>query len=139
MNAILISPFVNINFAFALFIGLSSCAPNSRVEKPERRLVDITVERTDLSHFAREDSIASSAKPPFSPSTRIIFSVSNKDSVEINMYDTEGIPVSRTFQAFLDSADYLVKLDGNLLQSGVYFFRIRVGREVQTKKSIFLK
>ncbi|MEN8191409.1 MAG: T9SS type A sorting domain-containing protein [Bacteroidota bacterium] len=76
---------------------------------------------------------------PFNPSTTINYSIAEQGMVELKVYDVLGRVVSILVNQEQTSGNYEVKLDGNNLKSGVYFYQIRSGSFVESKKMVLLK
>ncbi len=81
---------------------------------------------------------------PFNPSTKINFSVPGASDVNITVYDINGQVVKNLLNEFKNSGNYSLNWDGkndsgSTVSSGTYFYQVRVGNFVQTKKMILLK
>jgi flagellar hook assembly protein FlgD len=81
---------------------------------------------------------------PFNPTTTINFTIPHKAKVILEIYNVLGQKIRTMINANLDrglhEAQWNSKNDaGNLLGSGVYFYRIKAGKYVAAKKMILLK
>ncbi|MCK4539213.1 MAG: T9SS type A sorting domain-containing protein [Candidatus Krumholzibacteria bacterium] len=76
---------------------------------------------------------------PFNPSTTIKFSIGQKSFVALNVYDVTGRIVAKVVNKEMDAGDHTVSFQASGLASGVYFYRLDTGDEVQTKKMILLR
>ena len=81
---------------------------------------------------------------PFNPSTTIQYAVTSPGQVVIKIYNSLGQEVSVLLDEYKQAGEYTVNWNGrdesgNSLASGTYFYQIRVGDFVSTKKSIMLK
>lgn len=78
---------------------------------------------------------------PFNPTTTIIFSIPQKDIVSIDLYDILGNKVSNLLNQELEAGKHALEFNSfnNLLSSGVYFYILRAGSLVETKKMILMK
>ena len=84
---------------------------------------------------------------PFNPSTTITYSVPSTDGavpVDLTVYDVRGREVVKLVSAIQEPGTYRVVWDGRNAQgqrvnSGVYFYRLRAGKFNQTRKMIILK
>jgi len=83
---------------------------------------------------------------PFNPSTQIRYSISNTTLVTIKVYDMLGKEVTTLVNEENSPGNYEVEFNGNNLPagrqglaSGIYFYRLRAGNFVETKKMILLK
>jgi hypothetical protein len=76
---------------------------------------------------------------PFNPSTTIKFELPRASQVTLRVYDVLGREVSLLVNERKDAGVYEVKFDGWNLASGVFFYRLQTGTEVQTKKLVLMK
>jgi hypothetical protein len=76
---------------------------------------------------------------PFNPSTTIKFELPKTSMVRLSVYDLLGREVSVLVNERRDAGVHEVKFDGSNLASGVYFYRIRAGDYVGSKKMLVLK
>lgn len=76
---------------------------------------------------------------PFNPSTIISYSVPVNSFVTIKVYDIIGREVATLVNNNISAGNHKVTFDAADLSSGIYFYQIRAGNFVQTKKMILLK
>ena len=76
---------------------------------------------------------------PFNPTTNINFSVPELSHVSLNVYNITGEEVFKMSDKVFESGNHTVKFDGSSLPSGIYFYRLRAGSFVETKKMLLLK
>jgi photosystem II stability/assembly factor-like uncharacterized protein len=76
---------------------------------------------------------------PFNPTTTIKFEIPERSFVTIKVYDVLGGEVATIINEEKLSGNYEVEFDGSQLNSGIYFYQIKAGNFVETKKMILLK
>ena len=76
---------------------------------------------------------------PFNPYTTISFSIPSKMYVSIKIYDSIGQDVSTLVSDYLSSGTYKFKWNPHHLSSGIYYYSLKYGSSVITKKLVFLK
>ncbi len=81
---------------------------------------------------------------PFNPSTTIKFTLPRPSEVVLSVINVEGETVSQHPLGMLQAGSYSVQWDGRnsageMLQSGVYFYRVKAGEFVETRKMVLLK
>jgi len=76
---------------------------------------------------------------PFNPSTTIRYSIPEPGKVTLKVYDILGREVITLRNEEQTTGTYEVKLNANTLSSGVYFYQLRAGSYIQTRKMILLK
>ena len=76
---------------------------------------------------------------PFNPSTKISFKIPQTSIVQIKVYDVLGNEISSLINEEKPAGQYELTFDGTDLPSGVYFYQLKVGDFVLTKKMLLLK
>jgi hypothetical protein len=81
---------------------------------------------------------------PFNPKTRIRFTLSEATYVRLSIYDVEGRLVRVLVSDRKPADQYEIEWDGRdqsgqVASSGVYFYRLKTGQRVLTKKMVLLK
>lgn len=76
---------------------------------------------------------------PFNPVTSIHYSVGSKQLLTLKVYDLLGRKVKILVNEEKSSGFYKVDFDASNLPSGVYFYQLRAGNFVATKKMILMK
>lgn len=76
---------------------------------------------------------------PFNPATTIRYALPEKSRTELTLFNSLGQTVMTLVDTEQEAGYYEVKLDGANLASGLYFFRMRAGNFVATKKMMFIK
>ncbi len=86
---------------------------------------------------------------PFNPTTKIKYSISNTRSplpggargglVTLKVYDVLGREVTTLINETKQAGNYEVEFNAATLPSGVYFYQLKAGEFIQTKKMILLK
>lgn len=81
---------------------------------------------------------------PFNPSTKIRFTIPNVVSnvgskTTLKVFDVLGNEAAVLINKQLSSGDYEINFDASKLSSGVYFYQLRAGSFVVTKKMILIR
>lgn len=97
---------------------------------------------TDTAPLAIQ--LAQNSPNPFNPQTRIRFHVSQETDVTLKVYSASGRLVRRLVQRVVTPGTRIVVWDGTndegvTMPSGIYFYQLRGGPEVQTRKMTLLK
>jgi len=95
----------------------------------------IEVEVNVVSNF----SLSQNYPNPFNPATTIRYEIPERRFVTIKVYDVLGNEVSTLVDEEKASGSYEIKIDGNELTSGIYFYQLKAGSFVETKKMILVK
>ena len=76
---------------------------------------------------------------PFNPTTTISYSIPENEYVTLSIYDALGKEVAVLDNGFRTAGNYSHTFDASNLSSGMYFYTIRSGNFVQTKKMLLMK
>ncbi len=76
---------------------------------------------------------------PFNPSTTIRFAVPKVSNVSLTVYNILGQKVATLLNKELSAGTYSVRFDASKVSSGVYFYTLKAGDYLLTKKMILLK
>ncbi len=76
---------------------------------------------------------------PFNPSTQINYSIPSAQKVTLKVYDELGKEVATLVNREQAAGNYTVDFDASGFASGVYFYRIQAGNNIQMKKMILMK
>ncbi len=76
---------------------------------------------------------------PFNPSTKLNYSIPKYGLVTIKLFDILGNEIKILENGYKSSGNYELTIDGNGLQSGVYFVSLRTGNFMETKKIVLAK
>jgi len=96
---------------------------------------EIEVEVNGPLTFALEQNYPN----PFNPTTTISYSLPLKSQVELAIYNALGESVMQLVNEEKPAGSYSVEFDAANLPSGIYFYRLRAGDFIETKKMILLK
>lgn len=76
---------------------------------------------------------------PFNPTTTISFTIPLSQMVELKVYDMLGQEVAELVNEYVQGGSHSVQFNASHISSGIYFYKLKVGNFVQTKKLILLK
>jgi hypothetical protein len=101
---------------------------------------EITGDRTIPEDYALDQNYPN----PFNPTTTMDFALPQKSSVTLNIYNVLGQKIRTLVNSDYNPGYYSVTWDGTSdngieVASGVYFYRIKAGNFVDTKKLMMLK
>jgi hypothetical protein len=76
---------------------------------------------------------------PFNPVTTISFSIPEDQIVELTVYNVLGTEVKVLLNEYRSAGTYKELFNANSLSSGVYFYKLKAGSFIQTKKFILIR
>lgn len=86
-----------------------------------------------------EFSLEQNYPNPFNPVTKIKFSIPESSIVNLKVYDVIGNEVATLIHEQKDAGFYEVEFNAEKLGSGVYFYTLKAGSRVASKKMILIK
>ena len=109
---------------------------NSVWKRPIPEMTVITgVKKETPSGFALHQNYPN----PFNPTTSIEYTLDKRQFVSLKVYDILGREVATLINEEKPAGSYQVKFDAAGLSSGVYLYRIRAGKNSETRKMILMR
>jgi len=96
---------------------------------------EVEVEVTSATEFALHQNYPN----PFNPSTKISYQIPNSGNVTLKVFDLLGNEVATVVDEFKTVGSYKVDFNASTLPSGAYFYRLKSGSLIQTKKMLLIK
>jgi hypothetical protein len=84
-------------------------------------------------------SLSQNYPNPFNPVTIIKYQLPINNFVSIKIYDVLGNEVATLVNEEKPAGEYEIEFDGSRLPSGVYFYKLKAGEFISTKKMLLLK
>ena len=84
-------------------------------------------------------SLSQNYPNPFNPTTKIQFTIVNRQLTIVKVFDLLGREVGTLVNEVKSPGTYTLEFDGSHLASGVYFYRMQAGNFVATKQFLLLK
>jgi len=116
---------------------------NSSGEKFEIFYASLTDIRNN--EISKNNFVLSQNYPnPFNPTTKIQYTiptvgVQRAVSVQLEIYNVLGKEVATLVNESKSAGNYEVEFDASSLPSGVYFYQLKVGNSIETKKMILMR
>ena len=76
---------------------------------------------------------------PFNPVTAISYQLPERHFVVLDIFNMAGKKVSNLVGTHQDAGYYTLKFNASELPGGIYFYRLRAGSFVQTRKMLLIK
>jgi len=84
-------------------------------------------------------TLAQNYPNPFNPSTQISYGIPNSEFITLKIYDVLGKEVATLVDGAQSAGSYTVSFDASKLSSGIYFYTLKAGNFIETKKMILMK
>jgi hypothetical protein len=91
------------------------------------------------SEILNEFSLEQNFPNPFNPSTKISWQSPVGSWQTLKVYDVLGNEVTKLVDEYKSAGSYEIEFNATDLPSGVYFYQLKAGNYVETKKMILLK
>jgi len=106
-----------------------------------------TLIKYDNKNFSSDYHLFQNYPNPFNPSTKIKFDICNPPFIKggqgafttLKVYDITGREIQTLVNEPLQPGTYEVTFDGTNLASGIYFYQLKAGEYIETKKLVLLK
>ena len=76
---------------------------------------------------------------PFNSTTTIIYEIPELSFVTLRIYDILGNEITTLINEEKGLGNYQIEFDGSVLSSGIYFYQLKTGSFLETKKMILIK
>lgn len=76
---------------------------------------------------------------PFNPSTEIIYYIPADSYIELILYDVNGKEIKILDEGIKSTGAYKIKIDGNELSTGIYFYTFTANKFTETRKMVLIK
>ncbi|OQY73926.1 MAG: hypothetical protein B6D44_05925 [Ignavibacteriales bacterium UTCHB2] len=84
-------------------------------------------------------SLSQNYPNPFNPATTIMFSLPVSAQVTLKVYDVLGREAASLIDSYKEAGSHSIKFDASNLTSGIYFYQLKAGEYIETKKLILQK
>ena len=102
-------------------------------------IVDISVANEWESEGVMQFKLHQNYPNPFNPSTVIRYELANSGSIQLTVYDLAGRKITELVNAKQSAGSHTVHFDASGLSSGIYFYQIRSGSLIESRKMMLIK
>lgn len=99
----------------------------------------VGITSTPGTHVPEKIELMQNYPNPFNPSTTISFKTPAKSLTSLKVFDALGREIRTLVDEVLTAGTYNVTVNLSDLSTGVYFYRLQVGNNVQTRKMMLIK
>ncbi len=101
--------------------------------------VNLSPTGVNEEELPKEFALLQNYPNPFNPVTCIEYRVVSSENVVLKVYDVLGNEVATLVNEEKNPGEYTIQFDGSNLSSGIYYYQLRCGNLVDTKKFILMK
>ncbi len=126
-------------------IQIDGPIPNSRTHNGSSMTVDdialagIVSGIANSKQIPQEFSLEQNFPNPFNPSTVIRFTIATASFTSLKVFNALGQEVADLVETNLPAGVHEIAFNGSGLASGIYFYRLRAGQFLSTKRLVILK
>jgi len=99
----------------------------------------LTSTSEELKYIPSYNYLAQNYPNPFNPTTTIVYSLLISSNVELKIYDLLGNEISTLVDDYKMVGIHEINFDGSSLSSGVYYYTLKAGKYIKSRKFIVLK
>jgi len=99
----------------------------------------ITGIEDEINSLPENISLEQNFPNPFNPSTSIQYAISSRQFVSLKVYDVLGNEVLTLLNEYKPAGKYQTEFNAASLPSGIYFYQLKSGSFIETKKMVLLK
>lgn len=100
---------------------------------------NVTAINSNITAPVKSYSLYQNYPNPFNPNTTVKYSIPTKSKVIIRVYDILGNEIKTLVNEEKSMGTYEINWDATSLPSGVYFYHLKAGNHIQTKKMLLVK
>jgi hypothetical protein len=100
--------------------------------------VGVGIDNDLLPEISSQPCLYQNYPNPFYSSTKISYSLNEPGSVALNIYDLQGRKIKSLVNEFQKADTFSVIVDGNELTTGIYFYKLEVGKKYMEVKKLML-
>jgi hypothetical protein len=105
----------------------------------EIKLTDELLGVDDVGQIPLTAHLEQNYPNPFNPSTKISYTVPERSNVTLKIFNLLGSEVAELVNGEMEAGTYKINFNAINLPSGVYFYEIKAGDYISTKKMLLLK
>ena len=124
---------------YASIIVKSNDPVNPSLVVPIHMIVSTTVGVEDDLNNPLVFNLFQNYPNPFNPSTTIKYSIPEASKVKLTLFNLLGEVLKTLVNEEREAGNYSIELNAASLPSGVYFYQLKAGSFVETKKMLLLK
>lgn len=89
--------------------------------------------------FLRSFNLKQNYPNPFNPLTSIEYQISIASKIDLSIYNILGQKLETLISGPVEAGNYKLEWNARGLSSGIYFYQLKVGKDVQTRKMVLMR
>jgi hypothetical protein len=129
-------PSIDGNYSYELLAGTR----NGKVVCFSGGIDFVTIIETEnLSDYPEDFNLFQNYPNPFNPATTISYSIKEKGMVTLKVFDILGKEVATLLNEEQTAGSYKIEFNASSIASGIYFYSLKAGNFIATKKMVLLR
>ena len=132
--------------AYLIFDAVAKYEPQYRPRGTYLQKVDkdgnlgiITHVKNKETNIPNKFNLLQNYPNPFNPETTIQYEINEPCNVKLDIYDMLGNHIAALLDEYKNTGSYKKKFNGVNLSSGLYFYQLRAGNFISTKKMLLIR
>jgi len=105
----------------------------------QRDTLEIVTALEEKNHLPESFKLFPNYPNPFNPTTNIRYSIGDRRFVSLRVYDLLGKEIATLVNEEKLAGEYTVEWDASSLSSGLYFYQLRAGSFIESRKMILMR
>ncbi|MCX6149142.1 MAG: T9SS type A sorting domain-containing protein [Ignavibacteriales bacterium] len=105
----------------------------------ENRIIFDNIEEPCTAIISDNFQLSQNYPNPFNPTTKIRYTLPSSGYVTLKVFDVLGKEVATLVKEEKPAGEYIAEFNASVLSSGIYFYQLKAGSFIQTKKMIVLR
>ena len=127
--------FLDNNLSFTDSFGRAYNFGASEIKIYYSLITDVEESHYILSKYVLEQNYPN----PYNPRTTITYLIPEQSQVELKVFDVLGREITELVNEEQSSGKYEIQFNAGSLSSGIYFYRIKAGNFIESKKMLLVK
>ncbi|MDP4197002.1 MAG: YCF48-related protein [Bacteroidota bacterium] len=112
---------------------------NNKIFKTTTGGVATLIDKNKNENIPKNYYLSQNYPNPFNPSTTIQYTLAKPGYVSLEVYDVLGRLINIIFNKYQTEGDYKINWSAKDLPSGIYFYKLRSGEYIETKKMLLIR
>ena len=92
-----------------------------------------------MGKLSNKHSLEQNYPNPFNPITQINYMLDKSSNITIEIFDVLGRSIQKLYDGFMNVGSHTLQFDGTRFASGVYYYQLRIGSDVFSKRMLLIK
>ncbi len=129
----------NLLVSFAIVAGSTLEELQDNAELAAQRYQDLLLDLDEKDVPPGVFTLEQNRPNPFSQQTEIGYTIVYESDVQLDLFDSQGVKVKSIIRKKQAAGNYSISINNEHLKPGIYFYSLRAGDFIQTKKMVLIR